>query len=98
MLSNRKLQVLAANKILSAPVIACSEGDAPDDCTDVIGFMDIRDALVSFLAGESRCAVANSATLCLKTAWQMQHGLCMSCRAGLAAAQKSANAPADASA
>ncbi len=45
------LQVLSAQKILSAPVVACSESDAPDDCTDVIGFIDIRDVLVSFLSG-----------------------------------------------
>lgn len=45
------LQVLAAQHILSAPVVACTEGDTPDDCTDVIGFVDIRDVLVSFLAG-----------------------------------------------
>lgn len=48
---NTTSQVLAAKKVLSAPVVACSEGDAPDDCTDVIGFVDIRDILVSFLAG-----------------------------------------------
>ncbi|KAL0030536.1 hypothetical protein WJX79_002975 [Trebouxia sp. C0005] len=44
------LKVLSAQKILSAPVVACSESDAPDDCTDVIGFIDIRDVLVSFLS------------------------------------------------
>ena len=45
------VQVLSAQQILSAPVVACSESDAPDDCTDVIGFIDIRDVLVSFLSG-----------------------------------------------
>ena len=44
-------QVLSAQKILSAPVVACDEADSPDDCTDVIGFIDIRDVLVSFLSG-----------------------------------------------
>ena len=44
------LQILSSQQILSAPVVACSEGDAPDDCTDVIGFIDIRDVLVSFLS------------------------------------------------
>lgn len=47
-----KLQVLSSQQILSAPVVACSEGDTPDDCTDVIGFVDIRDVLVSFLSGK----------------------------------------------
>lgn len=46
------LQVLSSQQILSAPVVACSEGDTPDDCTDVIGFFDIRDVLVSFLSGK----------------------------------------------
>lgn len=44
--------MLSAQQILSAPVVACSEGDTPDDCTDVIGFIDIRDVLVSFLSGK----------------------------------------------
>ena len=46
-------QVLSAQNILSAPVVACSASDLPDDCTDVIGFIDIRDVLVSFLSGMS---------------------------------------------
>lgn len=45
------LKVLSAQNILSAPVVACSASDLPDDCTDVIGFIDIRDVLVSFLSG-----------------------------------------------
>ena len=53
--------MLAAKKILSAPVVACSEGDAPDDCTDVIGFVDIRDVLVNFLSGKHSHRLASPA-------------------------------------
>lgn len=51
-LTDLELQVLSSQQILSAPVVACSEDDTPGDCTDVIGFIDIRDVLVSFLSGK----------------------------------------------
>lgn len=47
-----ELQVLSSQQILSAPVVACSDEDTPDDCGDVIGFIDIRDVLLSFLSGK----------------------------------------------
>lgn len=58
--------------------------------------MDIRDALVSFLAGESLRAPASSVALCLEAAPKYKYCLRMSCRAGLATAQESTNASADA--
>lgn len=55
------LQTLAANRILSAPVVATSETSGTgtprisvtsEDITDVLGFVDLRDVLASFLRGE----------------------------------------------
>lgn len=52
------LRTLAANRILSAPIVACSKGSGSstprvsanaDDITDVLGFVDLRDILASFL-------------------------------------------------
>lgn len=53
-------QTLAANRILSAPVVATSETTGTgtprisvtsEDITDVLGFVDLRDVLASFLKG-----------------------------------------------
>lgn len=53
-------QTLAANRILSAPVVATSETTGTgtprisvtsEDITDVLGFVDLRDVLASFLRG-----------------------------------------------
>lgn len=58
-----RLQVLAAHRILSAPVVTTgmSEAEATPDTADptdrikdVAGFIDIRDILSSFLQGECR--------------------------------------------
>lgn len=54
-------QVLAAHRILSAPVVATESNDVEhketaephDSIKDVAGFIDIRDVLSSFLQGKS---------------------------------------------
>lgn len=55
-------QTLAVNRILSAPVVATSETTGTgtprisvtsEDITDVLGFVDLRDVLASFLRGVS---------------------------------------------
>ncbi|KAL3155291.1 hypothetical protein ABBQ32_013075 [Trebouxia sp. C0010 RCD-2024] len=57
------LKVLSSQQILSAPVVACSEEDTPDDCTDVIGFIDIRDVLLSFLSDLSMSSMKGHSML-----------------------------------
>ena len=76
----RFVQVLSAQKILSAPVMACSDSDTPDDCTDVIGFVDIRDILVSFLSGTCKPEINPQVNLHFESLFSGVRTTCTACQ------------------